>query len=205
MHQFPVAPSATTDAVASNHADARLCSLCSNAVPTHETRTAELRPLCTGCADQLEKDLAAEKNLGSRFPVALAAGIAGALVAAGVWAAIVVFTEYEVGYVAVLVGYLAGMGVKLGAGKARGKSLQITAAALGLFGLVVAKYFIFAHFFAASLAEDGISAGPFDPTILAIFPVALPGMLSPFDLLWVLLALSTAWKVPAASKVALQR
>lgn len=186
-------------------ADASTCALCAGAIDSWEKRTVDSRPLCTRCADRLAKELAAEQQLGGRLPMALAAGGLGALVAAGIWAAIVVFTEYEVGIVAVLVGWLAGFGVKLGAGKARGKALQVSAASLAVFGLLVAKYFIFAHFFAEGvLEEEGIALGPFDPVILEVFPVALPSMLSAFDLLWVFLALTTAWKLPAPSKVKLQ-
>jgi hypothetical protein len=133
--------------------------------------------------------------------LALLGGAVGALLGAGVWTAISVFTNFEVGYVAVLVGFLAGRGVKLGAGSvagsAAGKGLQVAAAGFALFGLVAAKYFTFAHFFAQSLAEDGVQAGPFHPEILAVFPHALPEMLSLFDLLWVALAMTTAWKGPA--------
>lgn len=150
--------------------------------------------ICDGCSG---RQAAASGSGAPRLPLALAGGAVGALVGAGVWAAIAVFTNFEVGYVAVLVGYLAGLGVRLGAGGARGKALQVMAAGLALGGLVVAKYFTFAHFFAQMLAEEGIQAGPFHPEILTVFPRALPEMLSPFDLLWVALAMATAWKAPA--------
>lgn len=157
--------------------------------------------VCARCLEQR----AAQTATAPRFPLALLGGAVGALLGAGVWTAISVFTNFEVGYVAVLVGFLAGRGVKLGAGSvagsvagsAAGKGLQVAAAGFALFGLVAAKYFTFAHFFAQSLAEDGVQAGPFHPEILAVFPHALPEMLSLFDLLWVALAMTTAWKGPA--------
>lgn len=152
----------------------------------------------TFCERCVARQDATEGSAAPRLPLALVGGAVGALVGAGVWAALAVFTNFEVGYVAVLVGYLAGLGVKLGAGAARGKALQGMAAGLALMGLVVAKYFTFAHFYAQALVEQhGIEAGPFHPDILATFPLALPDLLSPFDLLWVGLAMTTAWKTPA--------
>jgi len=186
--------------------DARTCTQCAGAIDSYETRTVDQRPLCTRCADALAAALAAEKRLDGRLPMALAAGLTGAMLGAGIWAAVAVFARREVGVVALLVGWLAGAGVKRGAGKARGTFLQLGAAALSLVGLVTAKYFTFAHFFAEKVRiEQGISLGPFDPSILAAFPVAFHATFSIFDVLWALLAARAAWKGPAPSKVSLQR
>lgn len=175
------------------------CARCAGNVEREETRTVQKQRVCTRCAEKVLADLAAERDVAPRLPFALAGGFVGASVAAAIWTAIAVFARYEVGIVAVLVGFLAGQGVRLGAGKARGRPLQAAAAALATLGLLQAKYFTFAHFAAEALLEEGVGAGPFDPAIVAAFPRALPEMLSGFDLLWVALALSAAWKVPAAS------
>ena len=144
---------------------------------------------------------AAEQRTGARFPIALAGGAAGALVGAIIWAVIVVATNYEIGYVAVLVGYLAGHGVKLGAGKGRGQTLQIAAAGMSVFGLVIAKYFILAHFVVSSPDSAELGLGYFSPALFIVFLQNIGSSLSPFDLLWIAFALMTAWRIPAPSKI----
>ena len=101
MTEFSAAASSGTDTFAPA-GDARTCALCSDGISRDETRTASGQALCTRCANQLAADLAAEKNITARLPIALAGGTVGALVAAGVWAAIVVLTNYEIGFVALL-------------------------------------------------------------------------------------------------------
>ena len=125
------------------------------------------------------------------------AGALGAVIAGAVWAVIVVLTDYEIGYLAVGVGFLAGLGVKLGSGDAHGVRLQWVAVGCTLFGLLAAKYFIYAHFFTSAAAEEGVSIGYFNPVTLSAFPGMFFEMLSLFDLLWVFLAVSSAWRIPA--------
>ena len=158
-------------------------------------------PVCASCAAQVQAELEAEQQTGARFPIALAGGAAGALVGAIIWAIIVVVTNYEIGYVAVLVGYLAGQGVKLGAGKGRGQSLQIAAAGMSVFGLVIAKYFILAHFVVSDPSNTELGLGYFSPGLFIVFLQNIGSSLSPFDLLWIAFALMTAWRIPAASKI----
>jgi hypothetical protein len=190
----PDAPVATLNA----------CALCQAPLPPDGGSFINGNAVCANCAAQVEAELAAEQSVGVRFPLAVVGGAAGAIVGALIWAAIVVATNFEVGYVAVLVGFLAGTGVKLGAGKGRSESLQALAAGMAFFGLAVSKYFILAHFAVTALAEKGIEVGYFSSAVFDIFGEAIGDMLSPFDLLWIFIALSAAWRVPAPSKVAVR-
>src|SRR5687767_11670439 len=79
------------------------CSLCQNPIAAGGGTTINGNAVCETCAAQVQAELAAEQQTGARFPLALAGGGAGALVGAIVWAVIVVLTNYEIGYVAVLV------------------------------------------------------------------------------------------------------
>lgn len=177
------------------------CALCQKPMAAGAGTTINGNPVCDSCAAQVQSELVAEQETGARFPMALAGGAAGALVGAIIWAIIVVVTNFEIGYVAVLVGYLAGQGVKLGAGKGRGQSLQIAAAGMAVFGLLISKYFIVAHFVLKEpgVAEQGL--GYFSPDLFALFLQNIGSVLSPFDLLWVAFALMAAWRIPAASRI----
>src|SRR5687768_15353969 len=92
----PSQPEATVAAAA--------CSLCQNPMAAGAGTSLNGHPVCDSCAAQVQAELEAEQQTGARFPIALAGGAAGALVGAVIWAVIVVATNYEIGYVAVLVG-----------------------------------------------------------------------------------------------------
>lgn len=71
---------------------------------------------------------------------AIIGGLLGAAAGAAIWAAIAYFTEMEVGYVALLVGALAGGGAVLFSGRRRGLLIVIIAILMSLLGIVVGKY-----------------------------------------------------------------
>jgi hypothetical protein len=71
--------------------------------------------------------------------VALFAGIAGALIGAFVWAAVTVMTEYQIGYMAIAVGFIVGYAVRLGNGI--DKVFGVLGAVLSLFGCVLGNMF----------------------------------------------------------------
>jgi hypothetical protein len=182
------------------------CALCGTQVPASTTQFVNGHATCPSCLAKVQAEIAGQKGTMLELPMALTGALAGAVAGAAVWAAIVVFTNFEVGYVAVLVGFLAGHGCKLGAGKARGQHLQIAAGVASVLGLVVAKYLIFAHFVRQQVMGDGATdVSWFDSFILEAFPGALAEMASPFDLLWIVLAVAAAYRVPAASTVTIQQ
>jgi hypothetical protein len=181
------------------------CTLCSRTLTPEITCTVNGQLACTSCAEQVQREVEQQTASGNTYPLAVLGGLVGTLVSAAIWAAIVVVTNYEVGYVAILVGFLTGFGVKLGARKARGKELQILAAALSVVGLAAAKYFIFAYTFVKIVSERGSEMSVFDPIIFHTFGDKIGSMLSPFDLLWLFLAVGAAYKVPAPSIINVER
>lgn len=159
--------------------------------------------ICGACAGRIGQELEAERGGWNEIPLAAAGGAVGAALGAAVWAGIVVATNFEVGYVAVLVGFLSGMGVKFGAGKGRGQGLQITAALLAVGGLVFAKYLIFAWMVSQAATAQGQVVAWYDPVILQMFPRMIVQLSSPFDLLWIFIAVSAAYRVPAPTRVSI--
>ncbi len=80
-----------------------------------------------------------------RFGIGCAMSAGGALIGAGVWYGVAIGTGFEIGYIALGVGFLAGLGMKLGYGQEnmRGALVSVITAALGIF---VAKVLIFNSF-----------------------------------------------------------
>lgn len=75
-------------------------------------------------------------------PLAIAAGLVVALIGGGLWALLVRFTGYEIGYVAWGIGLMVGIAMTR-VTSARTQQLAYTAAGLALLGLLAGKVFIF--------------------------------------------------------------
>jgi hypothetical protein len=88
------------------------------------------KPVISIPADRYHR-LRAEQNL----PLAIFAGIGGAILGAAVWAGVTVTTEFQIGYMAIAVGFLVGYAVRLGNGI--DKIFGITGAILALLGCVL--------------------------------------------------------------------
>lgn len=89
-------------------------------------------------------------------PLALALGLAAAIAAGGLWAAIAIITNLEIGYAAWGVGVLVGLAMAR-ATQRRSKQLALAAAAFALLGLIAGKAFTFvgsAGAIADELTED---------------------------------------------------
>lgn len=76
-----------------------------------------------------------------RTPLALAAGLVAAIVGGLVWAGIVLFANYEIGWVAWGIGVLVGLAMARTT-RARSRSLALAAGALALVGLIAGKGFV---------------------------------------------------------------
>jgi hypothetical protein len=94
----------------------------------------------------------AEDTDDGRGPLAIAAGLVAAIVAGGIWAALVFVTNTEIGYVAWGVGLLVGFAMSRITAR-RTKSLAYAAAVLAIVGLVAGKAIIFAGS-RSSIAEN---------------------------------------------------
>lgn len=116
---------------------------------------------------------------------ALAGGVA-AIVATAIWYGVVAATHFQVGIVAIAVGFIVGWGVVLGARRHTSIVLVAVSVVLTLIALAVSEYLIVAHFvsqelgFAVDLVQppdvflgvigDSLSA---DPLTLVFWAIAL--------------------------------
>lgn len=128
-------------------------------------------------------------------------GVLAAVVSGAVWALIVRLTDYEIGFMAWGLGLAVGAGVALFARGRRGRALQIVAVGASVFGILVAKYFIFAYFLQQYvLKQNGPESAArvtyVSAKVMQLFLSSLTAMASPYDALWVFLAVATAWKIP---------
>ena len=131
-------------------------------------------------------------------------GILAAVTGGIIWGAIATWTNYEIGYLAIGIGFLCGLGVVYISGGKKGRILQIIATLTSLLGILVGKYIIYFYALKKELikqngaaAADSISL--FSIKVISVFFEMLPKMVSPYDALWAILAITTAWKFAQGS------
>jgi hypothetical protein len=142
---------------------------------------------------------------------AIQTGILGGLVAAiagGIaWGLIAVHSGYELGIAAWGLGFLSGYAVVLFTGGKKGTPLQVVAAVSSVLAILVGKYVMFFHDFTELIAEtnaelaDSLSAFSLD--VIQVFFESLPQLVGGYDILWIILALASAWKIPKGTGIRL--
>jgi hypothetical protein len=154
---------------------------------------------------QLKKSVEEEEFSGEVLVPVLLGGLIAAVIGGVVWGAIAIWTGYEIGYVAWGVGLLCGLGVVMLSQGKRGMPLQVIAVAASVLGIVIGKYGTYQHIFQESLMamENGAAIAAefslFSVGMIQLFMADLSNMVGGFDLLWIGLAVYTAWSIPKAS------
>ena len=91
--------------------------------------------LCERCKEDLLAERTSTDGRGRRVLKALGLGLGGMIVGAGVWYGVAKLTGYEIGFIAILLGFLVGKGVFLGSEKRGGLGYQLLAMAITWFGI----------------------------------------------------------------------
>jgi hypothetical protein len=125
------------------------------------------------------------------LPMALLAGLAAAAVGAGLWALVTVLTGYQIGWMAIGVGFLVGLAVRL-AGKGTTATFQVLGAALALGGCLAGNLLTICVIAAGKL---GISLTQMIFGLTPDFVVdTMSATFSPIDLLFYGLAVYAGYK-----------
>jgi tetratricopeptide (TPR) repeat protein len=114
--------------------DVLRCSSCQGEL-SHEYFEANGQPICERCRLDLERAVDAGSPLG-RLLRALAAGAVAAALGAAIYYGVVALTGYEIGLIAIVVGYLVGAGVRWGGHARGGRPYQAIAAGLTYLAIV---------------------------------------------------------------------
>lgn len=86
----------------------------------------------------------------------LIGGLVGAIAATALWYGVVALTSWQVGLVAIVVGWIVGRAVVFGAGGRGSIPLVAVSAVLTLAALTVSEYLIVYHFIAEAFGTDGL-------------------------------------------------
>jgi len=122
---------------------------------------------------------------------AVAAGLLAALVAGAVWGYVTKLTGREFGILAWGVGAAVGTAIVRVAG--RSAATQAVGVVSALLGVLVGKYLAFAFLVHDQLREVGTDVGVLSGHMLRLFRHGLGDVFGRWDILWVALAVGTAW------------
>jgi len=141
---------------------------------------------------------------------AIIGGIIGAAIGGAIWAGVAIVFDYEIGFLAILVGALAGLGVHVGSGRVGGIPYQIIAVILATLGIMIGKYITVYHFVQLGVVQEfGQEAwNEFGYSVLSAeyfqdFISILPETFEILDILFFGLAIFTAFGIPKRQEAAL--
>jgi hypothetical protein len=129
----------------------------------------------------------------------LLAGVVAAILATAIWYGVVVATHFQVGIVAIAVGFIVGQGVVLGARRRTSIVLVPISIVLTLLALVLSEYLIVAHF---ASQELGYAVDVVQPPDFVISVVADSVGADPLTLVFWAIALFQAFVIPWRSLTA---
>jgi len=155
--------------------------------------------LCQSCAHAAENAAEAETKDINVFG-AVIFGFVAAVVSAIIWYAIVAITNYEVGIVAIAVGWLVAQAVILGAGRKRGPIVQIISVIAILFAMGLGEYLIIRHFINKSAVGNLPLFLPIKLVVKILFEVIKE---DPLILIFWIIALIEGLVIPARRKLKL--
>ena len=127
----------------------------------------------------------------------LVGGLAGAILATGIWYGVVAATQWQVGLVAVAVGWIVGQGVAFGAQRRGSVALIPISVVLTLVALAVSEYLIIAHFVGQEFAAAGVPFDVLQPVGVMVEVIVESIKVEPITLAFWAIALVQAFVIPA--------
>ena len=127
------APAHTSDAAAAS----MVCASCQTALET-DYYSVNSNTVCRTCRVRLLAATETPRGAGPLVRAAALGGVAGVMGAA-IYYGVIALTNFEIGLVAIVIGYMVGWAVRKGAGDRGGRRFQILATAL-TYGAVALAY-----------------------------------------------------------------
>jgi hypothetical protein len=175
------------------------CAMCGTPLRTEYFNVAD-QPTCASCKGAVERAnqaAAVEGRRAGRFARAFAFGLAAAIAGAILYYGVIALTGWEIGLVAIVIGFMVGFAVRKGSGGVGGRRYQLLAVILTYFAVGLAY---------APLAFEGVAEGRIATTLLFIFalPVMYIANSMPSGLISaiiILVGMQQAWKMTAKTDV----
>jgi hypothetical protein len=112
------------------------CSNCSAKIETAYFNVGN-DPVCMRCRSAIQAHITPDKSWGT-LTRALLLGVGAAIAGAIVYYGVIAITNFEIGIVAILIGYMVGWAIRKGASGRGGRRFQLMAVALTYFSVGLA-------------------------------------------------------------------
>jgi hypothetical protein len=124
-------------------------------------------------------------------------GLLAAVVGGVVWAVIAAMTERELGLIAIVIGALTGYAVVLFSNKRIATVHKAIAVIFALIGILLGKYLTVVYFTSELFSDASMLDLVFDGEMVSAFVETFTDYFSePVDLLFIVLAIVSAWQIP---------
>ncbi len=181
------------------------CSGCQKEVATgqyytYKGKKGESVFLCEACREVTEKAFK-EETQNPNMVMAAIVGVSAAIVAGVAWFLVSVLSGYQIGYVAIGVGFIIGYAVIWGSGKKRGASLQMLSAGITVVTLLSSEYATALYYLRKYLLEHKAEFPGYNGQLFFVSPFnpgVLKMMFSPIGVLIWAIGIYFAYSLPKA-------
>ncbi len=178
------------------------CGFCKKPIQGEFYRTLN-RFACAKCAAEVQGVIDRNILTPQHFVLAAVAGLLVGLGCAVGWGVITHETQREFGIVAWLIGFAVGRTVHVASGKRRGTALQWLAAGLSVVGIASGKVVLLSWAMVDAFNQRGIVIRPASVARAVTFMLThdFTSLFSGFDLLWMFIAVFTAFRLCKAARI----
>ncbi|WP_053784158.1 hypothetical protein [Paenibacillus xylanivorans] len=138
-----------------------------------------------------------EEKQGIKIGMPIVGGLLAAVIGGIVWAVIAAMTERELGLIAIVIGALTGYAVVLFSNKQIATVHKVIAVIFALIGILLGKYLTVVYFTSELFSDASMMDLVFDGEMVSAFVETFTDYFSePVDLLFIVLAIVSAWQIP---------
>ncbi len=187
------------------------CASCEKELKVEESHSFEGKNgediyFCDECMAQIN-DALEEETKNPNIPFAIIASIAAGMIGGLIWYWFTILTKFQVGYLAIALGWFVGIATCMGAGHKKGKILQVISVATTLATLLLAEFMITLHYVGARPDYNMSSIALLnhllkqDYSIISLFIAIIKDSISPIGLVIWSVGLYNAYVMPKARKL----
>ena len=166
--------------------------ICGNCLDLFEHNT-----ICKGCHVKVLAEVANEKASEKDIPMALLGGLVGSIIGASLWALVALISGYQVGFVAIGVGFFAGHGVAMAVSKRKAFFLQIISAIFATFGILLGMMVTSVCEVVKYYSAKNFNISYFNSDLWLQVLKNLPKDFNFFSCLFIVIALFYSWRISA--------
>ena len=180
------------------HAEsATTCVLCKVPICGNCFEMFEHNTICKTCHAKVLLELANENATEKDIPMAILGGFVGAIIGAALWAIVAIISGYQVGFVAIGVGFFAGQGVSIAVSRRKAKLLQFISAIFAIVGILLGTVSTNVYEYAQYFSKKGVQISYFNGDLWFEALKGISSGFSFFSVLFIAFAIYYSWRISA--------